>query len=149
MYPLLIMLHDKGTDAKTLIKNYGDMLHANADGIPAVIIYPDAVEGKWNDDAADSINDVGYLSILVDYFVQRYQCNPEQVFIAGFGNGASMAYRFCCDLPGKVAAVALFSNTGTRPVCSNFTVPLMPEASKVSNAAINTMWQFFMQQVKQ
>lgn len=154
-YSLVIILHDKGSGAKNIIKSYGDIMHANADSVTAIVIYPDAVAGKWNDGTGnDSINDVGYLSILADYFIQRYQCDPSHVFIAGFGNGANMAYKFSCDLPGKIAAVALFSNTENKVGCANIAVPVMPAAiipssGKVNNTTINNMWKFFMQQRKE
>ena len=93
-YPLIIILHDSGSNSKNMIKSYGAIMHAHADSVTAIIIYPDAVAGRWNDgtDTKDSINDAGYLSILTDYFIQRYQCNPAQVYIAGFGNGGKLIF---------------------------------------------------------
>ena len=155
-YPLVIMLHDKGSSAKNVIKTYGVPLHANADSASAIIIYPDAVAGHWNDGTAnDTVNDVGYLSILADYFIQRYQCDPDQVYITGFGNGAAMAYKFACDLPGKAAAVASFFNAGNGGLCNNISVPVLPSTvvslsanGKLTNATIGYMWKFFMQHKK-
>ncbi|QEC67230.1 hypothetical protein FRZ67_07950 [Panacibacter ginsenosidivorans] len=155
-YPLVIILHDKGSSAKNVIKTYGDLLHANADSAGAIIIYPDAVDTKWNDGTnKDSVNDVGYLSILTDYFIQRYQCDPDQVYIAGFGNGAAMAHKFACDLPGKVTAIASFFNPDNKGSCNNLLVPVLPVTAislsangRLTTTAISNMWKFFMQHKK-
>lgn len=152
--PLIIMLHDKNSNVKTLIKNYGDVMHAIADSITAVVIYPLAVAGTWhNSSIKDSVNDVGYISILIDYFVQRYQCSAGQIYIAGIGNGAAMAMRVACDLPAKVAAAAALLYTGN-PACENLSVPLMHEENtittngKITNTILNDMWKFFLEHKK-
>ncbi|CAN5757019.1 hypothetical protein BH10BAC2_BH10BAC2_07620 [soil metagenome] len=143
--PLVIMLHDRGSNAKNIIKSYGDIMHANADSISAIVIYPEAVADGWKDGTEkDSINDVGYLSILTDYFVQRYHADPTRVFITGLGNGAAMAYRFGCDLPGKVAALVAFTNTDSKSNCINLAVPVMRVSGKVNAVSINNVFEFFM-----
>jgi poly(3-hydroxybutyrate) depolymerase len=153
--PLLIMLHDKNSNVKALVKNYGDIMHAIADSVGAVIIYPSVVAGTWHDSSIkDSVNDVGYISILIDYFVQRYQCSAAQVYIAGIGNGAAMAMRFSCDLPEKVAAAAALLYIG-KPACENLSVPLMPAEkivtpnAKITNTILSDMWRFFLEHKKE
>jgi len=156
-YPLIIVLHDKGSAAKNIIKDYGDILHACADSNSTIIIYPDAVAGTWNDGTEkDSVNDAGYLSILADYFIQRYECNSKQIYVAGFGNGAAMAYKFACDLPVKVAAIASFFNQDNKGACNTVSAPVMPAADiaitangKLTNEAIGNMFKFFMQYKKE
>lgn len=154
-HPLLVMLHDKNSTVKSLIKNYGDAMHTIADSIGAVIIYPSAVAAAWNDGSAkDSINDVGYISILIDYFVQRYQCNGSQVYVAGIGNGASMALKTACNIPSKIAAVAALLFNGN-PLCENFSLPLFPQEKiisvngKVSIQSLHEMFKFFMENKKE
>jgi len=151
--PLLIVLHDNNSDVKTLIKNYGDNSHAVADSIGAVVIYPAAVAQTWHDSVNSNMNDVGYISILIDYFVQRYQCNAAQVYIAGVGESASLALRFGCDVPRKVTAIATLLYAG-KPACESFTVPFMLFESsningKISNAGMHEMWKFFLEQRKE
>src|SRR5205809_549274 len=69
-YPLLIFLHAAGETGKILIKTYGDLIHAQADSAGCVIVYPDAINKQWNNTYTekDSVNDIGFLSILIDYF---------------------------------------------------------------------------------
>src|SRR5207237_8506228 len=114
LYPLVIFLHDMGKSGKDIIKSYGDKIHTMADSSDCIVIYPDAVAGHWNDKmdkgfpVTDTINDVGFISILIDYFRDVYHCNPKQVYVAGFANGGRLAYRLRCDILFKITAIAPF-----------------------------------------
>lgn len=157
-YPLVVVLHDSGGNAKNTIKNYGELIHKHADSTASIVIYPDAVTGRWIDGSAenDSVNDAGYLSILTDYFIQRYQCNQQQVYVVGFGNGAAMAYHFNCVIPTKVTAIAAFLKKDYKPECNDASLSVMPAneiaftvEGKLTNATINNMWEFFFQHGKE
>jgi polyhydroxybutyrate depolymerase len=47
-----------------------------------------------------------FLTILVSTLTAEFHVDPKRVFVTGFSNGASMAYRFACEQPLKVAAIA-------------------------------------------
>jgi len=149
-YPLVIFLHAAGETGKTLIKTYGDLVNTKADSTGCVIVYADAVAEKWNTSHADkdSINDIGFFSILIDYFVQRYQCDAQQVYITGFGNGADMALSLACALPGKVKAIAPFFSTSSQVCNIPATISVMntkeiaPQTNK--DTIIAAVWNFFM-----
>lgn len=113
-YPLVFVLHGEGETGKTIIKRYADDIERLADSTTAIVIYPDAVKGHWNTKtgshaATDTINDVGFIQIMLDYFVQRYSVNPGSVYVIGFGNGGDMAWRIGCNLGKKIAAIAPFT----------------------------------------
>src|SRR3954465_4279966 len=64
LYPLVVVLHDENSSAKSTIRSLGDIIHTRADSSDCVVLYPDAVTGHWNNktgtssaSAADSIND--------------------------------------------------------------------------------------------
>ena len=85
LYPLVVVLHDSGSSAKKMIKSLGDIIHAKADSSDCVVLYPDAVAMHWNSKtgapfpATDTINDAGFISMMVDFFVQQYQCDPDRL----------------------------------------------------------------------
>src|SRR4051812_1078485 len=114
MYPLVIFLHEENGSGKSIVKNYGSIIQPLADSSDAIVIYPDAVASHWNEKmgdsspATDTINDVGFISILIDYFRQVYGSNPHQVYVSGLFSGGKLAYRLSCDIPGKVTAIAPF-----------------------------------------
>lgn len=58
-----------------------------------------------------SINDVGFLSRLIDDLVSDYQADPKKIYVTGFSNGAMMAYRLACEIPDKIAAIVPVSGT--------------------------------------
>lgn len=158
-YPLLIFLHGTGSSSKQIIKNYGDQLHAKADEYDCIILYPDAVAGKWNafadkDSAArNHINDAGFFSILIEYFINQYHADAKHVYVAGINNGGEMAYRLACNSPYKIAAIVPFAITTEAAVkCNNTSAVIAMNTQKFglhnnfvfSDSAINEMWNFLM-----
>src|SRR4051812_13930839 len=113
-HALVIFLHNEGKNGKDLIKNYGNKIQLLADSFNAVVIYPDAVAARWNDKLSesfpttDTVNDVGFISILIDYFKQVYSCDARRIYVAGIFNGGNLAYRLSCDIPNKITAIAPF-----------------------------------------
>ncbi len=113
-YPLVFFLHAEGEAGKTVIKKYGDKIQRLADSSDCIIVYPDAVKGHWNTEtgpraATDTINDAGFINIMIDYFIQQYYCDRDKIFVAGFYAGGDMAWHLGCDASGRIAAIAPFS----------------------------------------
>jgi len=147
-YPLVIFLHGMGATGKNIIKSYGSRIHAMADETNYIVIYPDAVVGHWNDKmggsfpATDTINDVGFISILIDYFRDVYNCDAKRVYVAGFSNGGELAYRLSCDIPFKITAIAPFISAMGTEAAQQFTnaepLPVM-----ITNGTIDPIvkWQ--------
>lgn len=137
---LMFFLHGEGMQGKDVIKIYGDSIHSKADADTTIVVYPDAIAKHWNDKmgnsfpATDTINDVGFISIMIDYFVQRYQCNNKKVYIAGFSNGGAMAYRLSFDIPNKITAIAPFLSSISAEASHRYVAaPPMPVV--ITNAA--------------
>ena len=164
-YPLVIFLHEQGGSGKTLINNYGNTIQTLADSSNAVVIYPDAVANHWNEKmgesfpATDTVNDVGFISILIDYFEQVYSCDPKRVYLSGILNGGKIAYRLTCEIPHKITAVAPFvfniqevenKCKGDKSVAIMNTNGLMDSTTKkIGSTAIEAMWKFFMTKAKE
>jgi polyhydroxybutyrate depolymerase len=78
-----------------------------------IVIYPDAINGHWYDGRAKTrfgdasgIDDVGFISALIDHAIKNYGVNPKRVFATGGSNGGIFIYRLAAELPDKLAAVA-------------------------------------------
>jgi polyhydroxybutyrate depolymerase len=80
-----------------------------------VVVYPDAEGGRWNEGwprtdgplgRGDEIDDVGFLSALIDSVCKEFDVDPRRVYATGLSNGASMVYRLACERENKVAAIA-------------------------------------------
>jgi polyhydroxybutyrate depolymerase len=78
-----------------------------------VVAYPDGFMTTWN--AGDccgaakigNIDDVGFLSKLIDKLTGAGLADKDRVFVTGFSNGAGMAYKLACEKAGKVAAIGV------------------------------------------
>jgi polyhydroxybutyrate depolymerase len=55
------------------------------------------------------VDDVAYLTGLIDEIAARTMMDPARVYIAGHSNGGFMSHRMACDRADKVAAIASIS----------------------------------------
>ncbi|HLP72673.1 MAG TPA: PHB depolymerase family esterase [Bacteroidales bacterium] len=140
--PLVIILHGRGANAESMILLTRKGFNRLAERERFIAAYPDAVEMNWNDGRSDeqsndkahreNIDDVGFISRLIDDTLVNFNADPSRVYVTGISNGAIMAYRLACELSGRIAAIA--------PVDGNIPVMLHPEcfpAEPVSVLSIN------------
>ena len=111
--PLLIVLHGGGkSDGRSVDKYLGFTTIASQDD--AVIVYPNGINGHWNDGRGityrgknnPEIDDVGFINQLIDTLIKQYKVDPQQVFISGISNGGMMSFRLACELSEKITAIA-------------------------------------------
>jgi len=75
----------------------------------AIIVYPQGYWHSWNAGTCCSpgnVDDVAFISALIDRMEADYPVDPNRVFVVGGSNGGEMAERVACDLSGRVAAIA-------------------------------------------
>jgi polyhydroxybutyrate depolymerase len=112
--PLVIMLHGGGGNGKNGAKMTGFNALADAEGF--TVVYPNG-SGRgplltWNAGHCcqyameQDVDDVRFLSDLIDDLVARGLADPDRVYITGMSNGAMMTHRAGRELSGKVAAIA-------------------------------------------
>lgn len=136
--PLVIVLHGRGSNgwSMTVLTHKGFNKLADKDGF--IVVYPDGIELNWNDGRMDeeandrahreNIDDVGFISALIDTMIQDYNIDPGRVYVTGISNGAIMSYRLACELSDKITAIA--------PVDGNIPVMLYPECSPVNHVSV-------------
>lgn len=140
--PLTIILHGRGANAESMMLLTRKGFNRLADLEGFIVAYPDAVEMNWNDGRSDeqsndrahseNIDDVGFISRIIDETILNFNADPERVYVTGISNGAIMAYRLACELSHRIAAIA--------PVNGNIPVMLRPgcyPGEPVSVLAIN------------
>jgi polyhydroxybutyrate depolymerase len=111
-WPLVIVLHGGGGQGRGL--NTLADFNSVSDNQSFVVVYPDGYEHNWNDgrgDAgikaqAENIDDVGFISALIDHLVAELNVDPAMVYATGISNGAMMSYRLGAQLANKIAAIA-------------------------------------------
>ena len=112
---LLIALHGGGGRGKGMWTITKGGLNRMADEEEFIVVYPDGYKRHWNDgrkgvnDAAHkkNIDDVGFISALIDHFVKEHNVDPKRVYVTGISNGGMMAYRLACELSDRIAAIAV------------------------------------------
>ncbi len=148
-YPLLIFLHDEKSNATNVIKKYGDVLHKKADSLDCVVMYPDAITGHWNINRSgkDSINDISFISIMINFFVQQYHCDADRIYLAGIGTGGTMCYKVNCESLSKFKAAATINSFGNKNETQNCRKKESLPALNIKSegnilSSINQAWNF-------
>ena len=113
----VIVLHGGGGDAENAVRMTGFSEKADKEGFIAV--YPNGSSKRfdnklltWNARHCcaaamkQNVDDVGFISALIDEVVERDGVDPGRVYVTGMSNGAMMAHRLGVALPDKVAAIA-------------------------------------------
>lgn len=116
--PVLLVLHGVGGKG-TAMRKLGFEKFAAPTG--ALVVYPDATGGSWNDGrpgmeplSGTPVDDVAFLRTVIDRTVAEFGADPGRVAIVGFSNGALMASRAACDMADHLSSVVLVSGAGPR-----------------------------------
>ena len=110
--PLLFVLHGSGgsgEDMRTVTQRGFERL---ADRDKFVVVYPDALARRWNEQEGN-IDDDGFLLAVVDQLAARGLADAKRVYFAGISNGGMMAERMACEYADRVAAIAVVAGSMT------------------------------------
>lgn len=107
--PLVINLHGYGSD-NVAQEYYGDF-RPIADTADFIIVHPNGtLDGDsnrfWNTFGGSSIDDVGFLSALIDTISASYSIDQNCIYSTGMSNGGFMSYDLACSLSSRIAAIA-------------------------------------------
>jgi len=64
-----------------------------------------ATDACCNLDRKEGIDDVAYVSQIIDDVTARYNVDPKRIYLVGHSNGAFMSHRFACEMGSRVAAI--------------------------------------------
>lgn len=121
-HSLIIALHGGGGSALQCEHDYKLTQKANEEN--CVIVYPEGVKNDgplrlrtWNAGtccnyaAEHQVNDVKFISDLIDTLTTTLQIDAKRVYVTGMSNGGMLAYRLAVSIPEKIAAIAPVSST--------------------------------------
>jgi len=87
------------------------------------VAYPEAIGHKWSywrgggvlvpDHGTEEVDDVGFISAMVDVLVKEGLADPERVFVTGVSRGALMSWTLLCERADLFAAAAPISSAMT------------------------------------
>jgi len=126
--PLVIMLHGFGGTGLNAAKETG--WSDKADKESFLVAYPEATRPDnsvpqsfrknpqaWNDGsgrfhaARQDVDDVAFLNEVIDAISEKHAVDAQRIFVTGFSNGASMAFRVGSELSQRIAAIAPVAGT--------------------------------------
>ncbi len=110
---LVIVMHGAGGDAEgTEAFTEFDPL---ADTENFIVVYPNGVNGAWNDGRAPGANnnddDVIFLADMVTFMKEQLNVDAARVYATGYSMGGMMSYRVGCELSDVFAAVGSVAST--------------------------------------
>lgn len=119
--PLVLAFHGTLSSPANLRAVSG--LDPVADALGVVIAYPAAAVGDWNTECLqcgseavlDEIDDIGFVSDLVDQLVLDVGVDRRRVYVIGISNGALFAHYLACAAQGTVTATASVAATMIAP----------------------------------
>lgn len=108
--PVVLVFHGGfGTGARVAAQTGFD---AEAEKRGFVAVYPDGIGRTWNAGlccgAANrlDLDDVGFVTKLLDKLGRQRQIDPQRVFATGISNGGLFSYVLACRLAVRIAAAA-------------------------------------------
>ena len=117
--PLVVVLHGSGENGAQMRIETGYEFDRLADIHHFAVVYPNAHDhdGDWNacgtvgDISANGpgIDDVTFLTKVIDKLVTAIGVDPDRVFAAGSSRGGFMAFRLALEAPSRFRAVAAVS----------------------------------------
>lgn len=127
--PLVLNLHGYGSN-NTQQMAYGDFKPI-ADTANFLILAPQGSldqfsTAHWNANWATGVDDIGFLSALIDTVSANYSINQNRIYSTGMSNGGFMSFTLAGQLSNKITAVA--SVTGTMSIlqipANTVTIPM-------------------------
>lgn len=145
-FSLVIALHGGGGSGTQFETTSRLTDKANASGF--IVVYPDGtVQIKtWNAGTCcgyavtKQVDDVKFISAMIDKLVSTYKINPKKVYATGHSNGGMLCYRLACELSNKIAAIAPNSSSMvvTSPCNPSRAIPVLHMHSKLDQNVIYT-----------
>jgi polyhydroxybutyrate depolymerase len=113
---LVLVLHGLGGSGVAIEQRTRRTFDTLSDREGFVVVYPNALGGRWHDSwvepdgpPGEGVDDVAFLSELIDSLSAEYGIDPGRVYATGFSNGAGMVSRLACERENKIAAIAMVS----------------------------------------
>lgn len=122
-HPVVVVLHGGGASARFAYRVHGWI--ALAEREQSLVVFPDGSledpqrpaslrdnlrlwnDGSWRSGVAQrNVDDIGFLTTVLDQLEAEYAVDPDRIFVSGFSNGGSMTYRVGVELSHRVAAIA-------------------------------------------
>jgi polyhydroxybutyrate depolymerase len=115
LVPLVFLLHGGGGTGEGMEKLTLGGFNRLADREGFIVAYPDGIEKHWNDGRGleayrahrENIDDVGFISALIEHLIRTLNIDPNRIYAAGISNGGQFSQRLACELSDRIAAIGV------------------------------------------
>lgn len=114
--PLVFNLH--GYTSNNVQQDLYSNMRAVADTAKFIMVLPNGTTDGggsqfWDCFGVNTVDDVGFLSALIDVVSGQYSIDPRRIYSCGMSNGGFMSYELACQLSGRIAAIASVTGSMT------------------------------------
>jgi len=107
--PLIINMH--GYTSNALQQQYYSNFAPIADTANFLMVFPNGTKDGsgttfWNAGIGSSVDDIGFLSHLIDSLKLQYNINLNRVYATGMSMGGFMSHTLACELSNRITAIA-------------------------------------------
>lgn len=128
---IVLVLHGSNSSAAQIRQWTGYEFDQLADARGVLVAYPDAYKHTWNEcrkagpypAKQEKVDDVAFLTHVIDGLVSEYGADASQVFVFGYSNGGQMAMRMALEKPDRVTKFAVVA--ASWPAADNNVCPAM------------------------
>jgi polyhydroxybutyrate depolymerase len=118
--PLILNLHGFGSNARNQAAY--SRLPQKADEEGFIVVTPDGAgtPQQWNNAQLPSgVDDVAFIEDLLDHLEATLCIDPARIYAAGISNGAAFSSRLACNMPDRIAGIALIAATIYPVICDS------------------------------
>lgn len=109
-YPLIVWLHSGGDDSSQLLRVMPSLSLRNYVGVGPTGSLGNSSQGfQWSQSPSGISAAVERVSQAIDHAQIKASIRPDRIFLAGFGNGGTMAMRVSFELSHLVAGALSFN----------------------------------------
>ncbi|MDB5283280.1 MAG: hypothetical protein JWO06_2355 [Bacteroidota bacterium] len=116
--PLVFNLH--GSTSNGAEQEYYSRMSVTSDSNNFIVVYPDGIGSEWNvgfnSPFNSGVDDVAFISNLIDTLVQLYNIDLTRVYSCGMSDGGFMSHRLACELENRIVAIVAVAGLPTDSV---------------------------------
>jgi polyhydroxybutyrate depolymerase len=136
---VVIVLHGANNgSARRVQSNLG--LDEAVRGAGVVVVYPEAVNGRWNVTGEAGPDDAAFLRALADRLIASRIADPRRIFLMGTSTGGMLALRIACSGADYLAGVGAL--IAAMPVKFASNCKPAPMAALLMNGTANPLVPF-------
>ncbi len=142
--PLVLVFHGGGGTPDFAERDTGFSAVADREGF--LVAYPAAYRKNWNDGRElqavaaqrDKIDDVAFITALLDDIARRHKIDGKRVYATGLSNGGVFSHYLGAKLANRLAAIAPVAGGIAEPFAPHF-APTAPVAVLLTHGTDDTL----------